>query len=247
MHHAPAPTPLYWLRARRFGNEFPPLEEALSDPNGLLAAGGDLDTERLLDAYRRGIFPWYSRGEPLLWWSPDPRTVLKPDELHISKSLRKTLRRGGFRITADQAFARVVHACQGPRRGNSETWITAEMAAAYTKLHALGYAHSVECWHDERLSGGLYGVAIGQVFFGESMFNRVRDSSKITLVYLAAALRRWNYRLIDCQVHNAHLESLGAYAMPRDVFQTKLRAWCHHVPATAAWTTPQLALDAARQ
>ena len=197
---------------------FPPVDEALREPNGLLAAGGDLSPARLLDAYRQGIFPWFGDEDPLLWWSPDPRMVLFVDELHVSRSLRKTIRSGRFSVTADRAFSAVMSGCAEPRADQEGTWITTEMRAAYARLAALGYAHSVEAWEGDALVGGLYGVAIGRMFFGESMFARVSDASKVAFVALVRQLQRWGFRLIDCQMPTAHLASLGAREIPRREF-----------------------------
>jgi leucyl/phenylalanyl-tRNA---protein transferase len=202
--------------------EFPPLERALADPNGLLAAGGDLSPARLLTAYRRGIFPWYEAGQPILWWSPQPRAILLPQDIHTSRSLRKLLRRGGMRVTADRCFDRVVTACAGPRRGSVGTWITPEMAEAYGTLHQLGYAHSVETWCAGELVGGMYGVALGRAFFGESMFSCVSNASKVALVHLAGQLAEWGYGFIDCQMETPHLRSMGATSVTRPVFQQLL-------------------------
>ncbi len=188
--------------------------DALTDPNGLLAVGGDLQPARLLLAYRHGIFPWYSEGEPILWWSPDPRAVLFPEHIRISRSLRKTLRQGRFRITRDRCFADVIRGCAAPRANQPGTWITERMQKAYIRLHELGHAHSVECWKEGALAGGLYGVALDEVFFAESMFSRVRDASKVALV----ALCQQNYRLIDCQFLTEHLARLGAMAISRERF-----------------------------
>jgi leucyl/phenylalanyl-tRNA--protein transferase len=197
---------------------FPPPEQAT--PEGLLAVGGDLSSARLMQAYRSGIFPWYSSGQPILWWSPDPRTVLYPADLHISRSLRRSLRRGGFHATLDRDFAAVIHACAGKRDNDPEagTWITDEMMQAYCRLYELGVAHSVETWRDGELVGGLYGVALGRAFFGESMFSRVSDASKVALVYLVRQLERWGYSVIDCQLPTPHLFSLGAIQVPRARF-----------------------------
>jgi leucyl/phenylalanyl-tRNA--protein transferase len=205
---------------------FPPLNQSLTEPNGLLAAGGDLSRERLLSAYRRGIFPWYNPGEPILWWSPDPRCVVLPDSVHLSRSLRKRLRREDYRVTLDQAFTAVVDACAAPRRDHQGTWISADIAAAYHNLHRHGIAHSVEVWCGDELIGGLYGLAIGSVFFGESMFSRQRDASKIGFAWCAAQLQRWGYQLIDCQVYNDHLASLGAIEIPRSDFAARLNTLC---------------------
>jgi leucyl/phenylalanyl-tRNA--protein transferase len=201
---------------------FPPLESALAQPNGLLAAGGDLAPERLLAAYRRGIFPWFSQGDPILWWSPDPRMVLVPAELKVSRSLAKTLRHRDHEVRCDQDFDAVMAGCAAASDTRPGTWITAPMRAAYNELHRLGYAHSVETWIDGELAGGLYGVAIGRMFFGESMFTLVRDASKIALVHLARLLRDEGCGMIDCQMHTSHLASFGARAIPRDEFSRTL-------------------------
>ncbi len=202
--------------------EFPDIDRALTDPPGLLAAGGDLGPERLLRAYSLGIFPWYGEGDPVLWWSPDPRMVLFPDELHISRSLAKLLARQPFRITLNQAFADVLLACAASRRDGAGTWITPAMRQAYARLHDLGYAHSVEVWNGDQLVGGIYGVAMGKVFFGESMFSRAANASKVALVHLVKQLESWGYELIDCQVASRHLASLGAREIPRHLFQRHL-------------------------
>ena len=227
--------PLYGVSSQRISADFPPLSDALHEPNGLLAVGGDLSVETLLDAYRRGIFPWYSAGQPILWWSPDPRAVLVPADIHISRSLAKRMRNGGFEFCCDRDFAAVVDACAAPRRHQSETWITAEMRSAYLALHRAGHAHSIECRVDGQLCGGLYGVAIGQVFFGESMFSRARDASKVVMVTLCRWLCAWGYELLDCQVHTAHLASLGARPMPRAAFAAQLTALTATAPRGQAW------------
>lgn len=201
---------------------FPPLEQALVEPDGLLAAGGDLSEPRLVNAYRSGIFPWYNPGEPILWWSPDPRCVLFPRDLYLSRSLRKRLRKQDYSVTFDQAFAKVVAACAAPRQKQQGTWISDDIFSAYLNLHRSGIAHSVEVWLDDQLVGGLYGLAIGKVFFGESMFSRQRDASKIAFAWLATQLQYWGYELIDCQVYNDHLASLGATEIPRQVFAREL-------------------------
>lgn len=213
-----------WLRPDDPPSAFPPIETALGDPDGLLCAGGDLAPERLIEAYRRGIFPWYSAGQPILWWSPDPRTVLYPSELHVSRSLAKTLRRGRLTTTADQAFDTVIEGCADSRRRPEGTWITPQMRAAYLRLHELGYAHSVEVWDGDRLAGGIYGVALGRAFFGESMFSAVPDASKVGICALSHALQERNYQLIDCQVASPHLASLGARSLPRREFLRALAA-----------------------
>lgn len=202
------------------GQDFPPIEQALKEPNGLLAAGGDLSIPRLLRAYTLGIFPWFDEDQPILWWSPDPRAVLFPQDLHISRSLHKTLRSQRFTVTFDQQFESVIRACSAPRTGSQGTWITEDIVAAYCALHRRGFAHSVECWNDEgKLVGGLYGMALGQLFFGESMFSRATDTSKVAFVHLVKQLEDWRYPLIDCQVMNPHLASLGATLIPRSEFK----------------------------
>ncbi len=205
---------------------FPHPQLAMDEPDGLLAVGGDLSAERLLFAYPNGIFPWYSDDQPLLWWSPNPRAVLFPGELKVSRSLRKTLRKGLFEVTLDQAFERVIEACSAPRPGQRGTWITSEMKAAYINLHRLGWAHSVEVWEHDELVGGLYGIAIGKVYFGESMFSRRTDASKVGFVHLVRQLQAWDYQLIDCQVGSAHLFSLGAREIPRTRFLQLLEQYC---------------------
>ena len=211
-------------------DSFPPVEGALTEPDGLLCAGGDLSPARLLAAYRRGIFPWYSEGEPILWWSPDPRLVLLPDELRISRSLAKTLRNRGFRVSFNECFQQVIANCaDAGERALEGTWISPEMHAAYAELHRMGYAHSVEVWDDDRLVGGLYGLRLGRVFFGESMFSTERDASKVALCHLVAALRTREVGLIDCQVPTAHLSSLGARLVPRAEFVARLQRDIHEL------------------
>jgi leucyl/phenylalanyl-tRNA--protein transferase len=197
---------------------FPPVEQALDHPEGLLAAGGSLTTKRLVEAYRLGIFPWFNEGDPVLWWSPDPRTILRPSRVHVSHSLRKRLKKAAHAITLDRAFARVLDGCAAPRAGESGTWLSPAMRRAYTALHDAGLAHSVEVWMDGELAGGVYGVAIGRVFFGESMFARRTDASKIGIVVLASQLERWGFPMIDCQLETPHLMSLGAEHLPRRRF-----------------------------
>jgi leucyl/phenylalanyl-tRNA--protein transferase len=214
---------------------FPDPALAETEPNGLLAVGGDLSPQRLRNAYRLGIFPWYSAGQPILWWSPDPRLVLFPDGLRISRSLRRTLRRGTFSISLDRAFGAVIRACAAPRPDADGTWILPEIARAYERLHALGLAHSAEAWQDDELVGGLYGVAIGRTFFGESMFSRASDASKVALVHLVRSLAAWGYALIDCQVYTPHLASLGAVEIPRAEFQRRLAEAVDAPVAAQAW------------
>ncbi|MEO8486594.1 MAG: leucyl/phenylalanyl-tRNA--protein transferase [Betaproteobacteria bacterium] len=223
---------LPWLRP---DDPFPPLERALSDPNGLLAAGGSLAPERLVDAYRRGIFPWYSRGEPVLWWSPDPRMVLFTTEFRVRRSLAKRLRHHRYEIRIDTAFERVIASCAEPRAGQEGTWIVSPMVEAYVELHRRGVAHSVEAWLDGELAGGLYGLAIGRVFFGESMYARAPDASKIALVHLAAKLARDGVPLIDCQQETAHLAGFGARPIPRRAFAALLSELIHSEAPPAPW------------
>jgi leucyl/phenylalanyl-tRNA---protein transferase len=194
---------------------------ALHEPEGLLAMGGDLSTESLLQAYHRGIFPWFDDDQPILWWSPNPRCVLFPDELHVSKSLHKSLRRN-WHVTFNAAFNAVLQACAAPRSRATGTWITADMHRAYLALHHAGYAHSIESWYENQLVGGLYGVSLGKLFFGESMFSRRTDASKVAFVHLVRQLRTWGFELVDCQVYSAHLASLGARTIPRDAFLTEV-------------------------
>ena len=211
-----------WLHPGDPPDAFPPVETALTDPDGLLCVGGDLSPTRLLAAYRRGIFPWFSEGQPILWWSPDPRTVLYPAEFKVSRSLAKTIRNRGFAVSVDRAFAEVMAHCADERLRPEGTWISPQMRAAYQRLHELGLAHSYETWDGGRLVGGLYGVELGQVFFGESMFSLERDASKVALAALVRAMHERNGRLIDCQVASAHLETLGARSIPRRQFVREL-------------------------
>lgn len=209
---------------------FPDPESALDDPDGLLAIGGDLHPERILKAYTMGVFPWFSDDQPILWWSPDPRCVLFPPRVHIARSLRRKLNQGHLRISIDTAFREVIHACGTLREEG--TWITRDMDKAYTQLHDLGHAHSFEAWtEDGHLVGGLYGVAIGRCFFGESMFSRERDASKVVFVHVARQLARWGYPVLDCQVENPHLLSMGAERIPRRQFLSIIRANVHCQPA----------------
>lgn len=216
---------LFWLSPYDRPDAFPDVELALADPNGLLAAGGDLSPERLIYAYSHGIFPWYNENEPILWWSPNPRAVLFPSQIKISRSLKKTLKRKVFDVTVDTAFSEVVDACAKPRNYGPGTWLTPELKEALCDLHRLGHAHSVECWADDKLVGGLYGLCFGKVFFGESMFSHQSDASKVALVHLAWQLQRWNFALIDCQIASSHLTSLGAVDIPRKEFVDLLNKW----------------------
>lgn len=212
---------------------FPPVDHAVE--SGLLAVGGDLSPERLLAAYREGIFPWYGDGEPILWWSPDPRFVLFPDELRISRSMRQFLKKGAVRITFDRAFREVIAACRRPRPGQNGTWITAEMREAYAVLHGLGFAHSVEVWQEKELVGGLYGVSLGRAFFGESMFSTIPNASKAALITLVQRLRERGFDLIDCQVETAHLAALGARPILRRDFCALLRESLRHETLRGSW------------
>jgi leucyl/phenylalanyl-tRNA--protein transferase len=217
---------------------FPPLEAALDDPNGLLAVGGDLSPERILAAYRRGIFPWFNPGDPILWWSPNPRTVIYPHQFHISKSLRKALKKGIYHVTFDNCFEDVMRACAAPRTYADGTWITEDIIAGYTALHRRGYAHSVEVWQENQLVGGLYGMALGKVFFGESMFSRADNASKFGFAHLVRQLRQWNFELIDCQIANDHLFTLGAVEIPREEFQKILVKFTHEPGVySLSWST----------
>lgn len=227
-----------WLRP---GAPFPPIETALDDPNGLLAASADLAPERLLDAYRRGIFPWYGEGQPVLWWCPDPRMVLRVDEFQLTRSLRKAVKQQRFDVRVDSAFRAVIVACAVvPRRGQSGTWITPMIVDAYTALFERGHAHSVEAWREGRLVGGLYGVCIGCMFFGESMFAREADASKVALAHLVALCRARGVPLIDCQQETQHLASLGARPMPRREFAKRVAALVDSPAPASRWTAPAI-------
>jgi leucyl/phenylalanyl-tRNA--protein transferase len=223
---------LKWLER---GDPFPPVEAALDEPNGLLCAGADLSLERLLAAYRRGIFPWYSGDEPILWWSPDPRMVLYCDEIKVSRSLSKNIRNKGFEVRIDSAFPQVIKACSEPRKGEGGTWLGADMRRAYLALHRAGYAHSFETWRAERLVGGLYGVAIGRMFFGESMFSHETDASKVALVALASELHARGFPLIDCQQRTPLLASLGAREIPRRLFMRRVAALVNYAESPEKW------------
>ena len=223
---------LKWLRP---GERFPPVEQALKEPAGLLAAGGELSVARLLEAYRGGIFPWYSGDEPILWWSPDPRLVLYCAELKVSRSLAKNLRNKGYELRVDTAFREVLAGCADPRPGGGGTWLGEDMRRAYAVLHRAGYAHSFETWRRGELVGGLYGVALGRMFFGESMFSRATDASKVALVALVGELRRRGFPLIDCQVRTPLLVSLGAREVPRRSFLREIAALVHYDEAPGKW------------
>lgn len=214
---------------------FPDVSLAEREPNGLLAVGGDLSIPRLIRAYRSGIFPWFNAGDPILWWSPDPRTILVPSHVHVSRSLRKTLRKGPFDVTMDRAFDQVIAACAVPRPGSDGTWLVPDMIRAYKALHREGWAHSVEVWAEGRLVGGLYGLAIGRAFFGESMFSRASDASKVALVHLCRALEGWGFGLVDCQVLTGHLLRMGAVQIPRREFVALLRRLCNAAGRHGFW------------
>jgi len=202
--------------------DFPATSEALAEPNGLLAVGGDLSVPRLLLAYSRGIFPWFEADQPVMWWAPAPRTILRPDDFHLNRSLRKTLRNRGFELRCNTEFEATMRACAAPRRDRPGTWISEDMVSAYTALHKLGFAHSIEVHLGGESVGGLYGVSLGSVFFGESMFSRVADASKVALAGLVWLARRGAFSLIDCQMANPHLDRMGAVDIPRQVFENLL-------------------------
>lgn len=231
-----------WISSDDPADKFPPIDSAATEPDGLLAAGGDLSPERLLTAYERGIFPWYDEGQPILWWSPDPRCVLDPAAFHVSRSLRRTVRKSQLEIAFNTAFPEVVAACADRREGQSGTWITADMTRAYEQLRQLGWAHSVEVWSNGDLAGGLYGIAIGRVFFAESMFSRRTDASKVALMSLSRLLVLNEFPLIDCQVSSPHLHSLGARSVRRADFATTLQRSCQ--PRTRATFWPARCIPA---
>jgi leucyl/phenylalanyl-tRNA--protein transferase len=232
-----------WLRPGDPPTAFPPVESALTEPDGLLCAGGDLSPGRLLEAYRRGIFPWFSEGQPILWWSPDPRTVLYPAELKVSRSLAKTIRNRGYVVTLDRAFGSVMERCADTDLRPEGTWISPQMRVAYQQLHEAGYAHSIETWDGDRLVGGLYGISLGRVFFGESMFSIERDASKVALHSLIGAMLERGGCLIDCQVASTHLESLGARSIPRRQFVRELADAIPGLQPGASWRETSIALQ----
>ena len=207
----------------------------MREPNGLLCAGMDLSPERILDAYRHGIFPWFNPGEPVLWWSPDPRMVLAPSKVRISRSLRQRMKRGDYEIRVDTSFKQVMQACAEPRDGQSGTWIVPAMLDAYTRLHLMGFAHSVETWVDGELAGGLYGISIGRMFYGESMFSRQTDASKLALVHLCRQLDAWGFGMIDCQMETSHLATMGASPIPRETFIRELNRLVELEPVCTPW------------
>lgn len=227
---------LPWLGENAPPEALPPAESASDEPNGLLAVGGSLEPEWLLHAYVHGAFPWYNAGDPILWWSPDPRAVLRPEQLHISRSLRRRIHARTYHIRADTNFAAVIDACAGPRHRNEGTWITEQMKLAYTSLHRLGVAHCFEAWENEQLVGGLYGVALGQVFFGESMFAWADDASKVAFAAAVRFLSERGCKLIDCQMPSEHLESLGAVQIPRAEFLSALETLCASAGAPGSWS-----------
>lgn len=228
---------------------FPPVELALTQPNGLLAAGGDLSPDRILEAYRHGIFPWFNEDDPILWWSPNPRMVLFPKEFIISHSLRKILRKGAYEVRFDTSFEQVMRNCAAPRKGQAGTWILEDIITAYCELHRRGYAHSVETWIDGELVGGLYGIAIGRMFYGESMFSRRPNASKIAIAHLAKQLEHWNFGMIDCQMNTPHLASLGACEIPREEFIHRLQKLINytHAQTSDEWVTSTTNLFIERQ
>ncbi len=228
--------PIPWLAATDETTPLPDPETALHEPNGLLAIGASLSPQRLEAAYREGIFPWFGPGEPILWWSPDPRAILAPGELHISRSLRRALNRRDYQVTLDTAFDRVVEACAAPRVDQPGTWITPDMQAAYSRLHVLGLAHSIEVWCSGDLIGGLYGVSLGQAFFGESMFSGASNGSKIAMVWLCAQLQAWGFHFLDCQMPTAHLLSMGVHCIPRQRFLLALAASQRAATRLGPWT-----------
>jgi leucyl/phenylalanyl-tRNA--protein transferase len=230
-----------WLSADDPPESFPPVTRALSEPDGLLAAGGDLNKERLLYAYRNGIFPWYEEGQPLLWWSPDPRCVFFPGDFHVSRSMQRDLRRSTTEIRINTAFSEVVHECAGPRRSEQGTWITPAMKEAYEDLHQEGWAHSIEVWQSGKLTGGLYGLVIGKAFFGESMFSLTSNASKLALLYVANRLNAGDIELLDCQVESGHLTRLGARVIPRCEFVRSLDSACGSGQSYENWPDVPLA------
>lgn len=225
----------YWIPYNAGPYDFPALEHALDYPDGLLAIGGDLSPSRIMVAYRRGIFPWYSDDQPILWWSPSQRMIMFPENLKVSRSLQKTIKKHQFTLTIDHCFRQVVTECAGPRRNDNGTWITPETLEAYCQLHYYDFAHSIECWFGDQLVGGLYGVCLGKVFFGESMFSLMSDASKVAYSHFVWQLQRWGYELIDCQMHTRHLENLGAYTIPRADYRKLLDRLCEMKGYTGPW------------
>ena len=233
---------IVWISPQDPPGAFPDIESALREPDGLLAAGGDLSPARLLEAYRRGIFPWFDDGQPILWWSPDPRCVLFPAGLHISRRLAREMRGTAAEVRFNTCFPDVVAGCAAPRKSKPGTWITADMQAAYLELHREGWAHSIEIWEDDALAGGLYGVGLGKMFFGESMFSRRSNASKYALFALSTVLSRQGFELIDCQVASRHLMTLGAILLPRHEFSTILASCCDVVTTSLVWPNSPLSI-----
>jgi leucyl/phenylalanyl-tRNA---protein transferase len=231
-----------WLSPADPPASFPPVELALDEPDGLLAAGGDLSAARLLNAYPRGIFPWYDSGQPILWWSPDPRCILYPDRFRLSRRMQRECRRSPLVLTVNRSFSAVMAACAAPRKPLQGTWITADMVSAYSELHELGWAHSFELWRDGRLVGGIYGLAIGQVFFGESMFHRENNASKFALYALLRVLRPRGFSMLDCQTVSRHLLTLGAVTVPRRDFVAALARLCTPAVPFVDWPREPLML-----
>ena len=229
------PVRLHWLDPRDPNQPFPPPQKAMRDPNGLLAIGGDLSMTRLVRAYSSGIFPWYNPNEPILWWCPDPRAVLEPGAFHVSHSLAKRIKKTDYAVTLDSAFPQVLEACTATREGSHGTWLGPDMKRAYIDLQAHGYAHSAEVWREGRLIGGLYGVALGRAFFGESMFSVETDGSKLALYWLCMQLQAWRFELVDCQIASQHLQRLGAVEIPRDRFLLRLRQAMQHPGRRGIW------------
>ncbi len=226
---------IVWISTDDPPESFPNIEQAMQEPDGLLAAGGDLSSSRLLAAYRLGIFPWFDQGQPILWWSPDPRCVLVPGDFHVSRRLGRELSRSDATISFNTCFSEVIHSCAEPRIAQQGTWITAELIAAFERLHEQGWAHSVEVWQENALVGGLYGLAIGKVFFGESMFSRQSNASKYALLALSSYLKKSDFALIDCQVISQHLTTLGASLMPRRAFAHLLETACKSIARFDSW------------
>jgi leucyl/phenylalanyl-tRNA--protein transferase len=233
-----APRTIPWLGDSA---DFPDVATALTEPNGLVAAGGGLSPEWLLAAYRRGLFPWFNKGDPILWWSPDPRLVLFPNEIRIHRSLRRILRQPRFEVRVDSDFPAVIAACAAPREPGGGTWILPVMQTAYCRMFELGHAHSIECWLEGRLVGGLYGMALGRVFFGESMFSLEADASKVALVHLTRLLMAKNFAVIDCQMSTPHLRSMGAREFPRSEFCAKLDHWTATIEPPGHWSADLVA------
>jgi leucyl/phenylalanyl-tRNA--protein transferase len=233
---------IVWISPQDPPDAFPGIESALREPDGLLAAGGDLSQARLLEAYRRGIFPWFDEGQPILWWSPDPRCVLFPEHFHVSRRLAREMRGSVAEVRFNTDFSHVVSGCAAPRESQSGTWITADMQAAYLELHREGWAHSIEIWEDDTMTGGLYGVVLGKVFFGESMFSRRSNASKYALFALSWVLSRQAFELIDCQVASRHLMTLGAVLVPRTEFSTILGSSCDPAETSLVWPGSPLSL-----